>query len=714
MRNVAELSRAPHPLGSAEHKRVREYIATRLEELGLEVEIQQDTVVEPYSSYIMAARIHNIVARRRGSTDGEALLLSAHYDTRPTTPGAGDDSSGIAVILELLRALGDEPLERDVVVLISDGEELGLLGARAFVDGHRWADSIGLVMNFEARGNRGAALMFETGTGNQQLIERFAAVAPHPMANSLTFDVYQKMPNDTDFTIFKEAGWTGYNFAFVEGYPAYHTALDRPESLSADSLSQEGANALALVRSLGNEGVAIDEASAVYFNPWGSRFVSYSQTSARIGLALAVLLLLVVGWLGGRRGWLNGGAALHGVILWSLVLLGGPIAGMGVWLFFRRLAPSLELAPHGFHYASTAAFVALLLIAIGVASFLAARQLGPRSLFQIAYGVALGWGVLGGLSLVYLMGGSYLILWPLLSMAGGLLGAVALEKEDPSSLRVLAILGIAGLPSALLIAPVALLMVQALTLQLAIVVLFVAVLGLTSFLPHLATIGRRLEMVWILGMMFLGILALGWIGMRSEFDAQNPRTNNLFLVADLDSERAEWWSFDSSVDPWTSAVIDASVGRKVLPSILPLASGAHGLFGAAPAAEMLKPEVEVTKDERADGGRQVGIALRSARGATNLHIRAEAAVAIDRVAIAGQEVAIGEEGLEVLRLVCFGVPEEGLQIELDVSGRWPIEAIVGDQSYGLQGLGLSERPDEIIPSSSWWTDSVFAYSEYLF
>src|SRR5262249_34665330 len=152
-------AREPHPLGSAAEEPVRAYIMDELKKLGLEPEIQRPRDVDPAaagSGPLGRREVRNIVARWRGTGPAgkKALLLSAHYESVPTGPGAGDDASGVAAILEALRALKAWPSrERDIIVLINDGEEVGLFGADVFAAEHPWAGDVGVVLNFEGRGN---------------------------------------------------------------------------------------------------------------------------------------------------------------------------------------------------------------------------------------------------------------------------------------------------------------------------------------------------------------------------------------------------------------------------------------------------------------------------------------------------------------------------------------------------------------------------------
>ena len=174
---------------------------------------------------------------------------------------AGDDAAGVAVVLETLRALkAGTPLDRDVIALFDDGEEVGLLGSQLFVDEHPWAKDVGVVLNFDARGNSGPSILFETSEGNGWLVEQFARAAPHPLATSASMDIYRIMPNSTDLTTFKAAGMGGLNFAFIGGLADYHSPADTPGNLDRRTLQHQGENALAMARRMG--GLDLENPSA--------------------------------------------------------------------------------------------------------------------------------------------------------------------------------------------------------------------------------------------------------------------------------------------------------------------------------------------------------------------------------------------------------------------------------------------------------------------
>lgn len=228
----------PHPIGSPAHAEARDYIFGELVKMGLQPQIQTTTAVQKSpavrtrrGSAHRAATVENIVAKLEGTASTRAVLLVAHYDAVPSSVGASDDGAAIASLLETLRALkASAPLKNDVIFLATDGEEVGLLGAIAFVEQHPWAKHVGVVLNFEARGNHGPSMMFQTSDNNGWLIDELAETVSRPVANSLSSDIYKLLPNETDFTVFKYAGMNGLNFAYIQGVAAYHSTLDNMSS----------------------------------------------------------------------------------------------------------------------------------------------------------------------------------------------------------------------------------------------------------------------------------------------------------------------------------------------------------------------------------------------------------------------------------------------------------------------------------------------------
>ncbi|MBO9706731.1 MAG: M28 family metallopeptidase [Caulobacter sp.] len=303
MADVRALAQKPHPTGSAEIARVRDHLLARVNGLGLEVLVRPGEGVRPASEWsprsVTVGAVQNIVAVLPGiDRQAPAVLVMSHYDTVHNSPGAADDSAGVATALEIARALkaGPRPA-RDVIFLFTEGEEPGLLGAEAFFARDPLREHVGTVVNLETRGDSGRAAMFQTGPDAGALVRLYAGVARQPTANSVAAAVYARMPNDTDFTHAVKAGLSGLNFAFIDDQLAYHTPLSTPEHLNQGSLQNMGDQALPAVRALAMArdlpGRAPD---LIYSDVMALGIVAYPVPVGWGLLALAGVLVLYTAW----------------------------------------------------------------------------------------------------------------------------------------------------------------------------------------------------------------------------------------------------------------------------------------------------------------------------------------------------------------------------------------------------------------------------------
>ena len=291
LEHVRAIAQKPHPVGTEEHARVRDYIEAEFKRQGLAPQIETGYAEFSRGSFHGSANVENIVVRLPGTANTRPVMLAAHYDTATKAPGAGDDGHGVAVLLETLRALrAGPPLRNDVIFLITDAEERRLLGAQVFMRDHPWHREPGVVLNFEARGTSGSAVMFETSAGNAWLIEGLQAADPQADATSVAYEIYRRMPNNTDLTVFKLGGLEGMNFAFIEHPEYYHTARDTIEHLDQKSVQEQGRYALSLTRWFGNRDLSRHpDGDAVYFATAFTPLVMYPVWMAQ---TLAILTLL--------------------------------------------------------------------------------------------------------------------------------------------------------------------------------------------------------------------------------------------------------------------------------------------------------------------------------------------------------------------------------------------------------------------------------------
>lgn len=334
---VEKIAVKPHEIGSSEHDKVRDYLLTELTNLGLKPEVQKDLSVNKIMGITEKGNIENICARLKGSGDSkEAILMVAHYDSTGGGPGAADDAAGVATLLETIRALKESaPLKNDVIFLISDGEEMGLLGAKAFVDKNPLLKDSAMVMNFEARGNSGPVIMFETGNNNEWFMKEFKKSVSYPVAYSFLYEIYKYMPNGTDFTLFKEMGKDGFNFATLEGYETYHNFDDTADNLNQRTLQHEGNYAVSLVKHFGNLSLNNkDKGTSVYFTIAKSILVEYSSNLViPLGIFAAVLFIMVFMY-GVKKKILSFKGALQGFILVLITIGVSAVIGGIVYKLF--------------------------------------------------------------------------------------------------------------------------------------------------------------------------------------------------------------------------------------------------------------------------------------------------------------------------------------------------------------------------------------------
>jgi beta-glucosidase len=281
---------APHPLGSREQEAVRSRILRELYSLDLVPEVQTATAC---SAQGICGEVRNILVHLPGATEA-TVLVSAHTDSTAAGPGAADDGSGVAILVELARLLRHGEAHNGIILLFTEGEELGMLGAIAFLEQHPLAARVDVAVNLEARGQSGVSMLFQTQGPDAWLMETYAAHAPAPFSTSLAKTVYETMPHGTDLSAFAAFGIPGVDFAFFDGAAAYHSPLDTLERLDWGSVQSQGDNALAMVRGLVD--MDLDQprtGHAVWFDVFGLTLVVLPRT-AIFPISAGVLAL----WLG--------------------------------------------------------------------------------------------------------------------------------------------------------------------------------------------------------------------------------------------------------------------------------------------------------------------------------------------------------------------------------------------------------------------------------
>jgi len=434
MADVRVIGRAPHPTGSAEDAQVRDYLISRLKSMGLEVATAIGTmspaakkrldgwrrVVEP------APPLTNIIAILPGRDRAQpAVLLMAHHDSVWGSPAAADDGAGVASVLETIRAIraGGQP-RRDVMVLFTDGEELGLEGAKSFFANDPRRGHVGVIVNLETRGGGGRATMFETGSDNGAMMDLFGRAVRRPVSTSLSVFIYKKLPNSTDLTVAKQSGYPGFNFAFIGRSGLYHSPLATPEALDQGALQDMGRQTLDLTRALADAPALPGRAAdRTFFDAYGLVFVSYPAALGWMFLVIGAAGYSAAAWRRATVGEVAKGAAmllaLIIVAMAGLYIVNGISGAWGKVNYYDRLAAIPRLQ-----------FQALL---VCLAAFLTIRHRLPSRVGSIA-GAAIPLLVLGAILQAVAPTASYPFVVPM--MLGGL--ALAIDRFAGRSVGIAA------------------------------------------------------------------------------------------------------------------------------------------------------------------------------------------------------------------------------------------------------------------------------------
>ena len=373
MEDVRIIAAEPHPTGSTENADVRAYLLNRLDSLGLETFETQSELPERALARLnrwsgaeaVSQTFVNVIGVLRGSDSTKpALLLMAHHDTVWGSPGAADATMGVASIFEILRAVntGETP-ERDIIVLFTDAEEIGLVGARQFFKTNPLHNRVGAIINFEARGGGGTANMFQTSADNGNTARLYAKAVKQPSTSSLSTFVYSVLPNDTDLTPALEGDYVAYNIANIGRAEYYHSPKIDADALQKSTLQHMGMQGLDLTRALlSADSFPTPKADATFFDVFGLFTVIYAPVLGWLFILISLLCLAgTYDARNSRKDILTGALRMAGLIvlggglLFLLNLLSGAGAGAE---YYDRLAAIFKLEVMAL-FASLAVMLAL-------------------------------------------------------------------------------------------------------------------------------------------------------------------------------------------------------------------------------------------------------------------------------------------------------------------------------------------------------------------
>lgn len=711
---LKEISKKPHYLGSEGHTEVRSYLLSELRKLGLEPHIQKGFSLNPESKTLN--KPINIVARLKGSEDGKALLLLAHYDSALVPSfGASDAGSGLVTILESVRgylASRKQP-KNDIIILFSDAEEIGLDGAKLFVNEHPWAKNVGLVLNFEARGSSGPSnMILETNGGNSNLVKEFIKANPDfPVASSLMYSVYKMLPNDTDSTVFREDGdIPSFFFAFIDSHYNYHTANDTYYNLDRNSLAHQGSYLLPLIHYFADADLSKlkSETDNVYVNLPIVKMISYSFSWILPMLILATLLFLFLIFYGLHRRKLNGKSMALGFVPFLLSLIVCGLIGFFGWKLILVLYPQYAEIQQGFTYNGHwyIAFFVFLSLAITLAVYKKFAKNFNESSFYVA--PLLFWLLINVAVFIIIKGAAFFII----PVFFGLISFFVMLRQQRPNLLATALLAV---PAIFIFAPLIQFFPVGLGLKMLVISCVFTVLLFTLLWPVFGYYKMKslLSGLCLLLAIFFFIKAHS----KSDFSEERKKPNSLVYYKDANENKTYWLTYDKEIDEWTQQYL----GEKPEDASKILGDAAYNKYGrnfsfAAEAPEMNIADFEVIleEDTLVENLRNVKFTIVPKRKVNKIDLYSVENTSFKSLEFNGKKVTISEaenyRGTKNSALINYYVSEnDSLKVKFSVEKNSAVAFKVMEYSFDLMSdpqFQIAERPNFTMPKPFVITDAV--------
>jgi hypothetical protein len=663
----------PHPADSEADDAVRARLVAELRAIGLQPIVRDQNACNDFAKarLIACTRVRNVIARF-GPPAGRALLLSAHYDSVPVGPGAGDDGVGVATLLEVGAILKDRPLKKPIILLFNEGEELGLIGARAFL-----ADPISAnvdsLLNFEARGVTGPVTMFETSQPNGPAIAAFSRAVARPYASSLSADVARLIPNDTDVTTYKERGWLTLNFAMTGNETRYHSPGDDIAGLDIRTLQDMGDQALAVSSELAMASQPSAQGQQLFVDVLR---VGLWRMPQWLGAAiLAVLLLLTSGVAWKRRALFRAPAIALGAIVLGVVAASLAVTVMGL------LVAGTYWRAHPL-FAFTATYATIILGALAVLLPLGAK-LGAARL-RVGFWFLF---LLIGAGLAFVAPGAmiYFLLPPALVLLGILAARRSSSLETAGALSGLAALYVIwgelliGLESIFSPGPL----------------WIVAPAGAIVIVPALVEVLQLFERprrrVMLLGSAVIALLAWVIAGTVPAYSQDHQQRFTIEYDSDAAAHRS-YWSIASD-----GAALPESYARiaRWRQDKLPFSERKRWIADAPTLPAILPPSLELLQAVRHGSNRTLRLRLKM-NGAERLVLIAPPEAHIRAAGVAGFLRRAGESASEgKFTITCTGRTCDGADLQIDLGSLRPVELMMIGARNGLPPIGaplLAARP----------------------
>ncbi|MFC4096105.1 M28 family peptidase [Euzebyella saccharophila] len=715
LENVKQMSKKPHATGFPAHKDVQKYLVEELRSLGLSPEVQSGYSLGKGRNLTKAT---NIMAKIKGREKGKALLLLSHYDSNPhSSLGASDAASGVATILEGIRAfLSKNTTPRnDIIVLFTDAEELGLNGASLFVDEHPWAKQIGLALNFEARGSGGPSYAFiETNRGNKNLLQEFIKANPkYPVANSLYYSIYKMLPNDTDLTVFREnRDIDGFNFAFIDDHFDYHTAQDSYERLDHKSLAHQGSYLMPLLEHFSEADITQLKSLTdyVYFNIPFFEVVSYPFDWIWPILVIALVFFVLILARGIKKGTIALKGILQGFLPLFIVLILNGIVAYAVWPFLKTIYPSYENILHGFTYNGHAYIWSVVFFAIATCIF-TYNRFKKISIANLIVAPLFLWILICVAIANYLPGASFFVIpvYALLAM-----WFVCVNQKEPSIWPLLFL----SLPAIWLYSPFISGFAIGLGLKMLVASALLLSLTFVLILPIFSRIGFPKS--WAQVFFVFSIAGMVYAHIQTEYTTENRFPNSLVFIQDDNANKSYWASYDAVLSDWNESYFK---GKELETSpITNIISSKYNTllrhYSNAPTISVKSPFVETSLDSIINGNRHLTLCIAPNRPINRIEVYTNI-IPLTKAKINGLPISPYDllDRASGKLLTHFYSPGDYTEIELVYPENEKLQLTILEASNDLlenPKLNIKKRPENNMPMPFVLNDAVLTLNTFLY
>ena len=544
------ISKEPHYTGSKGHLIVQNYIVNELNKMGLSPKVENQVAINKWRSSTNTA---NITASIKGYETGKSLVLLSHYDSRHhSSLGASDAGSGVVTILEGIRAFlaKNKKPKNDIHIVFTDAEEIGLIGAQAFIDSSPLAKNIGLVINYEARGSGGPSYMLmETNGKNSQLLTEFIKAKPnYPVANSLMYSIYKMLPNDTDLTIFREYGdINGLNFAFIGDHFDYHTEQDSFERLDIETLIHQADYFTTTLNyfaysDLSNLNSEVDQ---VYTNFPFVTLLHFPFSWILPLLIFSVIIFIFLLFIGIKSARMSIKSITSGFIPFLSSLATCLVVSILLWKLIVFLYPSYNDILHGFTYNGYQYIIAFSFLNFWIVFRIYQSFFLKHKAVDLLVAPLFFWIILNFLIFIYLKGAGYFIVPVYFALLT--LGFLMFLKNNKSLKVILATL--LSVPLVYIFAP----QLRMFPVGLGLSNLFITggfiVLMFGLLVPVFKSISSN--KFYIIAIGFCSFLFFLMASFNSDYNVNNRKPNSIVFINDVDKNESYWATYDNVLDDFT-------------------------------------------------------------------------------------------------------------------------------------------------------------------